>query len=178
LARTLIHDPQVLILDEPAAGLDPRARIELRELVLALARELNKTILISSHILTELGEICDAVVIIEAGKILAGGTMDDLQQMTRKARAQATASTIVVRLASTADAALTERVAKWLLEQPLVHQVREMPSRLSIDFAGDESAQVVLLQSLSQQGFPVVEFFSQGESLEEAFMEITKGIMQ
>ena len=68
LGRTLIHDPQVLILDEPAAGLDPRARVELRELIRLLASEMKKTVLISSHILTELGEICDSAAIIEAGR--------------------------------------------------------------------------------------------------------------
>lgn len=178
LARTLIHDPQVLILDEPAAGLDPRARIELRELVLALARELGKTILISSHILTELGEVCDAIVIIEAGRILAGGTIDDIQKMTRTARAQTAATTLIVRLAAHVAATETERLAKWLVEQPLVHQIRESHLRISVDFAGDEIQQAALLKQLCDAGFPLCEFFGKSESLEEAFMEITKGIMQ
>ncbi len=83
LGRTLIHDPAVLILDEPAAGLDPRARIELRELIHLLATDLHKTVLISSHILTELGEICDSAAIIEAGRILASGTISEISQAQR-----------------------------------------------------------------------------------------------
>ncbi|MGC4005409.1 MAG: hypothetical protein QM811_20735 [Pirellulales bacterium] len=77
LGRTLIHNPTVLIMDEPAAGLDPRARIELREMIGGLAAE-KKTILISSHILTELAEMCDMVGIIEQGRLLAVGTVDEI----------------------------------------------------------------------------------------------------
>ena len=88
LGRCLIHDPQVLILDEPAAGLDPRARIELRELIRLMATQMNKTILISSHILTELGEICDSAAIIEAGSVLAFGTIEELSKQQRHAEGQ------------------------------------------------------------------------------------------
>ena len=98
LARTLINDPAVLILDEPAAGLDPRARIELRELVRLLARELKKTVLISSHILTELGEICDSAAIIEAGRILASGTIDEIQQAQRASQGRSTGAAVCVRV--------------------------------------------------------------------------------
>ena len=83
LGRTLVHDPSVLVLDEPAAGLDPRARIELRGLIHVLATDLHKTVLISSHILTELGEICDSAAIIEAGRLLASGTMTEINQAQR-----------------------------------------------------------------------------------------------
>ena len=79
LARTLIHDPQVLILDEPASGLDPRARVEIRELLVELAR-MGKTVFFSTHILADVAEICTRVGIIEAGQIVAMGTLDELQR--------------------------------------------------------------------------------------------------
>jgi ABC-2 type transport system ATP-binding protein len=80
LARTLIHDPKVLILDEPASGLDPRARVEIRELLVELAR-MGKTIFFSTHILADVAEICTQVAIIEAGKMVASGALEELQQM-------------------------------------------------------------------------------------------------
>src|SRR5205807_6528206 len=82
LARVLVHDPPVLLLDEPASGLDPRARIEIRELLKELQR-LGKTILISSHILSELGEFCNKLGIIERGKLIVTGTIDDLINRAR-----------------------------------------------------------------------------------------------
>ena len=101
LGRCLIHDPQVMVLDEPAAGLDPRARVELRELIRLLASEMNKTVLISSHILTELGEICDSAAIIEAGQILAHGTIDEIQsQRQRGPREKRQVKSLLVRLAA------------------------------------------------------------------------------
>ena len=88
LGRTMIHDPAVLVLDEPAAGLDPRARIQLREMIGQLAAD-GKTVLISSHILTELAEMCDLVGIIEQGKMLAVGTVADIQKgLTRHSQMQ------------------------------------------------------------------------------------------
>ncbi len=82
LGRAMIHDPAVLVLDEPAAGLDPRARIELREMIRSLAKQ-GKTVLVSSHILTELAEMCDTVGIIERGRLLAVGTVEEIQGCAR-----------------------------------------------------------------------------------------------
>src|SRR5262245_9934382 len=110
LGRTLIHDPRVLVLDEPAAGLDPRARVELRELIHLLAADLKKTILISSHILTELSEICDSAAIIEAGRILACGTIEEIMETLKQRRG----STAQLTLRVLRNAELLERL---LLEQ-------------------------------------------------------------
>ncbi|MBA3313050.1 MAG: ABC transporter ATP-binding protein [Planctomycetota bacterium] len=171
LGRTLIHDPQVLILDEPAAGLDPRARVELRELIRLLSTQLRKTVLISSHILTELGEICDSAAIIEAGEILAAGTVEELQNAPRRERSGRVALTI----RTLGEAAPLER---WLIQQPYVVAVEANGSAVAVEFEGDEKARCALLSSLVGEGFSVLEFGGKVESLEDAFMAITKGIVQ
>ena len=173
LGRTLIHDPEVLVLDEPAAGLDPRARVELRELIHLLAVEMNKTVLISSHILTELSEICDSAAIIEAGRILASGTIDELQAQQREAQGQTEATTILVRVLEKVD-----ELEKWLLEQPFVSLVNVAGSDISFDFEGDREAQHQVLKNMIESDFRVTEFQGKTHSLEDAFMTITKGITQ
>ena len=174
LGRTLIHDPDVLVLDEPAAGLDPRARVELRELIHLLATEMKKTVMISSHILTELGEICDSAAIIEAGKILAHGTIDELQQSNGRGTTEVAGSvTLLVELLES-----TEELEKWLLEQPFVGVVSAGRREVSFDFEGDESAQRELLKRMITEDFPVVSFQGKSQSLEDAFMSITKGVVQ
>jgi ABC-2 type transport system ATP-binding protein len=174
LGRTLIHDPQVLILDEPAAGLDPRARVELRELIGLLARELNKTVLISSHILTELGEICNSAAIIEAGRILASGTIDEIRKLQRqKLRGHAQSETIVCRVI-----ARGEDLERWLLEQPFIEEVKRVDQILTFDFQGSAAEQAKLLKRMILEEFEVLEFQSKAESLEDAFMAITEGITQ
>jgi len=173
LGRTLINDPAVLILDEPAAGLDPRARIELRELVRLLATALGKTVLISSHILTELGEICDSAAIIEAGRILASGTIDEISQAQRVSQGRSTGVAISVRVLRD-----VEKLERLLLEQPFCVDVSAGGSAATFEFQGDERALAALLKHLVQQGIEVVEFRGRTESLEDAFMAITKGITQ
>ena len=173
LGRTLIHDPEVLILDEPAAGLDPRARIEVRELIRLLATDLGKTVLISSHILTELGEICDSAAIIEAGQILAHGSIDEIRREQRERRGNADASLLLVRLAGGAEAA-----ERWLAEQPLVESVNLAGGMIAFGFRGDENAQHELLRQMIANEFRVLEFHQKSESLEDAFMAITEGITQ
>lgn len=178
LGRCLIHDPQVLILDEPAAGLDPRARVELRELIHLLAREMNKTILISSHILTELGEICDSAAIIEAGKILAYGTIEEIAKQQREEAGHIASRTLEIRVAATAENNDVEKLQRWLLEQPLIARVQCGQGRATFDFSGDDAEQQQLLQRLLATGTPIVEFYAKTQSLEDAFMTITKGITQ
>jgi ABC-2 type transport system ATP-binding protein len=166
LGRAIIHDPQLLVLDEPAANLDPRARIEFRTLIRELAAD-GKTVLLSSHILTELSEICDAVAVIEKGKILATGTVDEIMTGLRQHRV------LSVRLRGDKDGAM-----RFLLEQPDVARVLDVNDRLQLEFTGDDTAQVELLGRLVGAGFPVLEFNAEGAGLEDVFMRITTGKVQ
>jgi ABC-2 type transport system ATP-binding protein len=163
LGRALVHDPQVLILDEPAANLDPRARIEFRALIRELAAD-GKTILLSSHILTELAEMCDSVVVIEKGRVLATGTVQEILERVRQRRV------LSVRLAGTHEGA-----ERFLLEQPGVVRVHEANRRLQFEFTGDDDDQVALVQRLVGAGFPILEFNAQDAGLEDLFIELTGG---
>jgi ABC-2 type transport system ATP-binding protein len=166
LGRAIIHDPQLLVLDEPAANLDPRARIEFRTLIRELAAD-GKTVLLSSHILTELSEICDAVAVIEKGRILATGTVEEIMTGLRQHRV------LCVRLRSDKDGAM-----RFLLEQPGVARVLDANDRLQLEFTGDDTEQVALLGKLVGAGFPVLEFNVEGAGLEDVFMRITAGKVQ
>ena len=166
LGRAIIHDPDVLILDEPAANLDPRARIEFRVLIRELASD-GKTILLSSHILTELSEMCDVVTVIEKGRILANGTVPDVLQSVRARRR------LSVRVAGP-----LEGVERFLLEQPGVTSVYEAGPRVQFELDGGDDDQVQLVSRLVAAGFPVLEISAQSAGLEDLFIEITKGNVQ
>jgi ABC-2 type transport system ATP-binding protein len=166
LGRAIIHDPELLILDEPAANLDPRARIEFRALIRELAAD-GKTVLLSSHILSELSEICDSVAVIEKGKILAKGTVQEILASLRRQRV------LSLRIVDRRDGA-----ERFLLEQPHVANVREVNGCLQFDFAGGDDGQVALLSRLVGAGFPVMEFSAQEVGLEDLFMRITEGSVQ
>jgi len=166
LGRAIIHDPQLLVLDEPAANLDPRARIEFRTLIRELAAD-GKTVLLSSHILTELSEICDAVAVIERGKILATGTVEEIMTGLRQHRV------LSVRLRVDKDSAM-----RFLLEQPDVARVFDANDRLQMEFTGDDAAQAALLGKLVGAGFQILEFNVEGAGLEDVFMRITAGKVQ
>ncbi len=187
LGRTLLHDPALLILDEPADGLDPRARIELRELLRALAAQ-GKAVLISSHILTELSEICDTCAIIEQGRLLATGSVHDVLSRTS---AQAESAEVELTLFVTPGASLEDagRLAeRTLLEQPLVTAVNVAGAlvRLRLALADGETpragwaeeASVRLLKALVSAGVPVASFRTRQRDLEDAFMSVTKGNVQ
>jgi ABC-2 type transport system ATP-binding protein len=185
LGRTLLHDPKLLILDEPADGLDPRARIELRELLKALAAQ-GKAVLISSHILTELSEICDTCAIIEQGKLLATGPIADILSRT----AGAAPSTELLLKLYGAGATLEASVLKaerLLLEQPLVAAVTVEGAtlRLRLEYkqgqpaAGwAEEAATTLLKTLVTADLPVCSFQARELDLEDAFMTVTMGKVQ
>jgi ABC-2 type transport system ATP-binding protein len=166
LGRALVHGPQLLILDEPAANLDPRARIEFRTLIRELAAA-GKTILLSSHILTELSEMCDTVTVIEKGRILANGTVREIVDGLRQRRM------LSVRLASP-----DPRLERFLLEQPGVVGVHEAGARIQFELDGDDQAQVQLIAHLVAAGFPILEFSAHSAGLEDVFIEITKGRVQ
>ena len=170
LGRALVYDPDVLVLDEPAAGLDPRARVELRELLLLLA-ERKKAILISSHILTELTEICNGVVIIERGKILETGTIEEVLKKSTPRH------TVAVRLLPS-QLAQNAELLKELLQTPHVENAREVANEIHFELAGDEAAASDILDSLIAKKFRIVEFRQTKQNLEDIFMNVTKGGVQ
>jgi ABC-2 type transport system ATP-binding protein len=190
-----VHNPKLLILDEPASGLDPRARIELRELLKEL-RALGKTIMISSHILTELAEMCTHIGIIEAGRLLVAGDVNRILQSLQPHRS--------IEIQVLADAG---RAAELLSQIPGVRDVRVLeptgqpPEAVAassadgagavetlptaavrytmlLDFAGDEDGLARLLAGLIAAGVPVVHFAGQAGDLEDIFLHVTRGIAQ
>ena len=166
LGRALIHDPSVLILDEPAAGLDPRARIELRKIIRTLAAD-GKTILISSHILTELAEMCDRIGIIEQGRLLATGTVDEIRGVNTTTR------NVAVELLSASDEAM-----RLLRANPAVTDLRQAGLDLSFSLTGDRNDQAELLKSLMNAGISILQFRSTDQSLEDVFLRVTQGRVQ
>jgi ABC-2 type transport system ATP-binding protein len=165
LARALVHDPELLIMDEPANGLDPRARIELRELVKVLAEQ-GKAILVSSHILTELAEMCSSVVIIEKGRLLSGGA---LEEISRKADPGTHLS-----LRAAAGVA-QDALVRALLETPGVTRAVPRGASVAVALEGGEEAVAALLPALVARGIPIVECRVEAANLEDVFMNVTKG---
>jgi ABC-2 type transport system ATP-binding protein len=168
LGRALVYDPDVLILDEPAAGLDPRARVELRELLTLLAGR-KKAILISSHILTELTEICNGVVIIERGKLLETGTIEDVLKKSAPRR------TVAVRLL---DPSQGPQLLRELLQTPFVENARESGTEIHFELSGEEAAACDILARLIARKFNFIEFRQSRADLEDIFMNVTKGGVQ
>jgi len=166
LARALLHDPPVLIMDEPAAGLDPRARIELRELLRVLSSQ-GKAILISSHILTELAEICHGAIIIEQGRILMAGSISDLLSENVPRR------TVLIRVLDR-----QEELHRDLLQMPHIETARFVSDEVAAEVTGADEACADLLAALIARGHRVIEFKQQRANLEEIFMNITKGAVQ
>ncbi len=167
VARALLHDPPVLIMDEPTAGLDPRARVELRELLKLLSWQ-GKAILISSHILSELAEVSNGVIIIEHGKILRAGTLEEVLAEDRPRR------TIHIRLLER-----HAEVAAHLGRSADVEKASVLvDNTVEVEVNGPEASCCDLLAGLVQSGYRVLEFRLRRADLEEVFMNVTKGEVQ
>ena len=166
LARALIHDPAILLLDEPAAGLDPRARIELKESVRQLAAQ-GKTLLISSHILSELAEMCNGMVIMEQGRLISQGTLESIAHGTRPD----TPEREVFVTALGEDAPL-----RALLEaMPAVRASQRVAAGWNVVVQGGEAEAADVLRGLVEGGIRVTDFHLRKSTLEDVFMNVTKG---
>jgi ABC-2 type transport system ATP-binding protein len=172
LARTLAHDPAILILDEPASGLDPRARIEIRELMVELAN-MGKTIFFSTHILSDVENICTHIGIIEAGQMVKQGSMAELKSELMPHRE------IVVTVR---DNEVAEKVKGVVLGLPDVLSVEIIApkggrSRVRIDFAGDDDGVSAINQRLNKEDIAILGFSEEIKDLESMFMGITRGVV-
>jgi ABC-2 type transport system ATP-binding protein len=167
IARTLLHDPQVLLLDEPASGLDPRARIEIRRLLRKLG-ELNKTVIVSSHILPELADVCTRVGIIEKGILVADGYVRDV---LRKARESIT---LIIRVKEK-----TQEAAALIEREEIVERVEVLPDEtIRTELRQDVEDYTELGQKLFGEHYLVQNFAEEEVNLETAFMNLTKGMQQ
>lgn len=163
LGRTLIHDPELLVLDEPAAGLDPKARIEFRNCIRLLAQQ-GKTIFISSHILSELGEMCDELLFIDAGRIVHHGNRESL---TRRETAG-----VLVEVRVTENA---EVVGQWAAMHPGVELVDITQGVVRLRFEdGSSEALAARLREMVMDGLPVCSFSVVEKKLEDAFVDLLK----
>jgi len=165
LAHALVHDPQVLLLDEPASGLDPRARVELRELLREL-RSMGKTIVISSHILPELEELCTSVAIVDRGQVLAQGRVSEIEQRLRFGA--------VLRMQLLLEGDELAAARDQLAAQPDVASATILPDgTVELGFRGDDAAAARLLASVVAAGLPVASFARAASDLEELFLQVT-----
>ena len=172
LARTLAHDPAILILDEPASGLDPRARVEIRELLVELAR-MGKTIFFSSHILADVSEICTHIGIIEAGQMVAQGSMEDMRAQLMPHRE----IMVTVRDEDTANQIKSLVAGLPNVLQAEVLEQRAGRSRVRIDFTGNDEEVATLNQQIHNAGIAVLGFTEEMKDLETMFMRVTKGVV-
>jgi len=171
LARTLTHDPQVLILDEPASGLDPRARIEMRELLREL-KHMGKTIFFSSHILSEVADICTNIAILEDGRLITYGDMAEMQKQLRPHRQ------IQLRVLSNAEAARGLLLNIDNVTHVMVGPEAELsPDSIRFNFAGGDEELSGLLTTIIGSGLNVVSFSEDRGDLEDVFLQVTRGVV-
>ena len=161
LARALIHDPSLLVMDEPTSGLDPRTRFEFKEILKEL-REQGKTILISSHVLSELSELCTDIGIIDQGKMVLSGSMEAILRRVN------TSNPLIISILGSKEKALT-----ILKSQPCVQTISVKEGNIMVQFVGDEEDEAVLLQQLVDAEVMVHGFIREPGSLESLFMQIT-----
>ena len=168
LARSLIHDPKLLILDEPASGMDPRARAEMKSILRTL-REMGKTVLISSHILPELAEMCDSLTILDHGQLVFSGSVEELSD---KMNGNAP---LDIRLTEGCGEDNVESAVRCLKELPVVTEItQEEPFLLRVRLAEGEDACPDVLRQLVMKGVPVCDFHRAPMNLEKVFMEVTQ----
>jgi ABC-2 type transport system ATP-binding protein len=195
LAKTLVHDPKVLLLDEPASGLDPRARIEIKELLKEL-KAMGKTIIVSSHILPELADFCNKIGIIEKGEMIVAGDVNDIIRQvsghhTLEIRVLDESAPMQSHLDIETLAAQTpheggvavkstaalERATAVLSARPDVQDVKMVDGLLHVAYVGEPNSEWQILNSLVESGVRVLSFGTQATDLEDVFMRVTKGIV-
>ena len=170
VARALIHNPDLLVLDEPNSGLDPRARFEMKEVLKNLGT-MGKTIIISSHILPELSEMCTSIGIMEHGQLIISGKVEEIMQKsagTQPIRIKATVS-------GQGEEDEREYIATVLKEQPSVSKVSYTEDEILVSFTGSEQEAAKLLKTLVERDIAVSNFYREKEDLESLFLEITGG---
>jgi ABC-2 type transport system ATP-binding protein len=165
LAKTLVHDPPVLILDEPSSGLDPRARLEVKALLKELCR-MGKTILISSHILTELADCCTSIGIIERGQLLMHGPIAEVYRRIRSNRH------VEIKFIDGMEAGLSV-----IRSNPHTRDVQIEDHRVRVELATDDEGVSALMQQLAQSGARMRSFHEKEPTLEDVFMLVTKGLV-
>lgn len=165
LAKTLVHDPPVLILDEPASGLDPRARVEVKALLKEL-RKMGKTILISSHILTELADCCTSIGIIERGQLLMHGPIDSVYRQIRRNRI------VEIQFTSGEEAGMS-----ILRSSPHLRSLEMEPTGVVAELETDDEGLAALMEELINQGVRMRSFNDRDPTLEDVFMTVTKGLV-
>jgi len=162
LARSLVHNPELLILDEPASGMDPRARFEMKEILRSL-KDMGKTIIISSHILPELAELCTTIGIIEKGSFVIKGTVEEIMLNVYNSRP------LKIKVLSK-----LEEAAAILKEIPKVDRISAEGSTLTVAYSGTEEEMSKLLSILISKNISVVSFGQSEGNLEEIFMKVTE----
>ncbi len=169
IARALVSNPDYILMDEPAAGLDPRARVELRELLKVLC-ERGKGVFISSHILSELSEICTSTVIIEKGELLKSGKISDV---VKEVESNTNTRTIQIKLLEP-----NEMLTQKLVVEPMVSNISAFGNTYEFEYEGSDEQSVNLLADLVKNGYKVISFGFKQQNLESVFMNITKGEVQ
>ena len=174
LARSLIHDPKLLILDEPASGMDPRARAEMKGILRTL-REMGKTVLISSHILPELSEMCDSLTILDHGELVFSGSVEELSdRMNGNAPLDIRLVPAAVPQSPSASQTVEEAV-RCLRELPYVTEItQEEPFLLRVRLEGGEDVCMAMMRELVTRNIPVCDFHRAPMNLEKVFMEVTQ----